>query len=70
MISTRILHEAASRIEVKESMAVQPILNYSTLTFNGLSVIAIGGDKLSRGTSHWKDFGELLSGELPRMYDT
>ena len=63
------LHEAASRIEVKDiNGGSADILNYFDHT-NGLSVIAIGGDKLSRGlTLEGLSVSYYL--RASRMYDT
>lgn len=63
------LHEAASRIEVKEiNGGSADALNYFDHT-GGLSVIAIGGDKLSRGlTLEGLSVSYYL--RASRMYDT
>lgn len=63
------LHEAASRIQIKEiNGQTQDILDYVE-NKNGCSVIAIGGDKLSRGlTLEGLSVSYFL--RMSKMYDT
>jgi len=63
------LHEAASRIQIKEiNGQTQDILDYVE-NRNGCSVIAIGGDKLSRGlTLEGLSVSYFL--RMSKMYDT
>lgn len=64
------LHEAASRIVVRKiNGSVKDLLDYADQKEHGLSVIAVGGDKLSRGlTLEGLSVSYYL--RASRMYDT